>query len=56
MELNKKIRLAYDELQRIEITATRGNMEKLIFVLNVLKEVYQEIDKNRKDDGNNGEV
>jgi hypothetical protein len=56
MDIKQKLNAAYDGLQQLEIRATRGNMERLIFALNTLKEAYQEIDKNRKDEENNGEV
>ena len=56
MDIKQKLNAAYDGLQQLEILATRGNMERLILALDALKEAYQEIDKNRKDEENNGEV
>ena len=56
MDIRQKLNSAYDGLQQLEIRATRGNMERLIFALNTLKEAYQEIENHGKDEENNGEV
>ena len=56
MDIKQKLDIAYDGLQMLEIRATKGNMDRLIFALDALKAAYQEIDKNRKDEENNGNV
>lgn len=45
MILKEKISKAFDQLQTMEIKATKGNMDALEYALIVLREVYLEIEK-----------
>ena len=51
MTLKEKINMAYDLLQRMEIRATKGNVDAVSLTLTVLKEAYNKIPDEQPDGG-----
>lgn len=51
MTLKDKINMAYDLLQRMEIRATKGNVDAVSLTLTVLKEAYNKIPDEQPDGG-----
>ena len=51
MTLKEKINMAYDLLQRMEIRATKGNVDAVSLALNVLKEAYNKIPEEQQGGG-----
>ena len=45
-EVTKKLSDAYDELQTLNVQATKRNMEVILFTLSTLKEAYNFINSN----------
>ena len=51
MTLKEKIKTAYDLLQRMEIRATKGNVDAVSLALAALKEAYNMIPEEQPDGG-----
>lgn len=51
MTLKEKINMAYDLLQRMEIRATKGNVDAVSLALTVLKEAYNMIPEEQQGGG-----
>lgn len=51
MTLKEKIKMAFDLLQKMEIRATRGNVDAVSLTLTVLKEAYNMIPEGQQGGG-----